>query len=567
MSYKYTITIFLTILTLTTLFATDVSGNVQGVWQARNNPYNVIGNLTVPVGQSLTIQAGVNVIFTGSYSLTVYGHIDVIGTVADSVRFSGEAWQYIWLEDTPQTNIFTHCVITGANIGIDSVYSSFELSHSRIGNSSNKAISMLGDNGLPTYITRSKIHNTVTAGINLTSVYNVYITDNEITRCSSSNQYQGAIHYSMQGALTPPATEYLPLIKNNHIHHNYKQGIITWDITGGNRMRVNIENNVIENNLTGVYFRSTTGLLHNNLICNNFIAGDANSGAGIMLAGIGTATIYDNIITGNFTGFYITENAIPSLANGNNIIHNNIDGSGSRWSIYLYGATNNVNASGNYFHSNDPDVIATTIFDNNDNPALGEVTFLPLVQGGLMTGNIDLQDTSEEVVYYQFTFSDTQQENDPLVLTTHRNNPEYQLIVPAGVYNVTVQVNDTDFTGEFLDVVIQENDITAGVDFILSDASSVASDTVPRPSLSVNSYPNPLSAGQSVKFDIKSDTRAEMTLELFNIKGQKVATVFAGVGDSREISYILDKKTPSGVYFYRLKAGDSAIVKKMVVIK
>jgi len=567
MSYKYTITLLLILLTLTSLYATDISGEVQGIWSPNYNPYSIIGDIEITAGQSLSIEAGVHVIFTSLYRLTVYGSIEAIGTVADSIHFTGDSWDSIRLEDTTETSIFTHCVITGADIGINALYSSFELSHSRIGNSTDKAISILGEGESPTYITHSKIHDTVTAGINLTNIYNVHIINNEITRCGSGPQYQGAIHYSIQSALTPPEGQYFPLIKSNHIHHNYKQGITTWDITNSDRIWLRIEKNVVENNLTGIYLRYSSGSLYDNLIRNNFIVGDTNSGAGIMLAGTGHMSITNNIITGNFTGLFLTENATPYHLAGNNIIYDNIDGSGANWSIYLYGVPNDINASGNYFHSSDPATIATTIYDRNDNSALGEVTFLPVVAGGLMTGHIDLQNVSFEPILYQFTFTDVSQVNQPLVITTHRNNPDYQIVVPAGVYNVNMSVNAyIGYTSETLAVTIQENTITAGVDFTVAGVGNTVNDTVPRPSLSVNHYPNPLSAGQSVRFDVNSDTRLEMTLELFNIKGQKIATVFTGNTDRQTLPYTFDKNMPSGVYFYRLKTKDNAITRKMVVL-
>jgi len=567
MCIKYIIINVIVIFILTPLFATDVSGEVQGQWLRANSPYNVIGDIEIPAGQVLTIDEGVEVIFTGLHRLTVYGNIEAIGTEADSIRFTGDSWDSIRLEDAPNYSRFEYCVITGADIAINAIYSSFEVYFSRLGHSTDKAISILGDGDTATIIAFSKIHDTVNAGISLTNVYKAYIITNEITRCVSGTMTQGAIHYSIQSAITPPIDEYLPHIVNNHIHHNYKQGITTWDITSADCMKLSIDNNLVEYNLTGIYLRSTSGQVKNNLIRNNYITGDTNSGAGIMVAGAGNVSVSDNIVTGNFTGFFFTENASPTLADGNNIIYNNVDGSGANWSIYLWGVANNINATGNYFHSSDPTAISISIFDRNDYPSLGEVTFLPVETGGLMTGNIGLPSFGIEQLYYQFTFEDTQQINQPFIITTERYNPDYVMVVPAGVYDVSVRYGDTSYTDEVSGIVITENAITTGVDFTLSDTGSISDDTMPRPSVSVNCYPNPILAGNSVKFNLKSDTRQEMTLELFNIKGQKIATVFRGIGDNRIISYTLDRNMPSGVYFYRLKTKDFALTKKMVIVK
>jgi len=566
MFHKVTLTLMLTILTLTSLGATDISGNVDGVLSPTNNPYNIIGDTTIPAGNTLTVLAGVQVIFTGNHRLTVNGCIEAIGTAQDSVRFSGNGWDSIQLEDTTETSIFTHSVITGANIGINSIYSSFSLTNSRIGNCTTNAISMLGDNELPTYITHSKIHDTASAGINLTSVYYVYITGSEITRCTSGTMTQGAIHYSMQSTLTPPADQFLPLIKNNHIHHNYKQGITTWDITNGDRIRLAFENNIVEYNMTGIYLMTSSGLIHNNTVRNNFITGDINSGAGIMISGAGNVDVQGNIVTGNFTGFFLVQNASPTLANGKNIIYNNIDGSGANWSFYLYGSNTNIDASGNYFHSSDPATIATTIFDHNDNPALGTVNFQPLVSGGMMIGNIELGQAPEPV-YYQFTFDDGLGLNESIQLTIHRNNPEYQIVVPAGSYSVHMQVNDSNYTGFAGEVNIMGNAITPNIDFILSNSSSNCDNTItPKPAIAVNLYPNPFT-GQTAKFEVKSETTADMSLDIFNIKGQKVATVFNGKASNQTINYNFGGKLPTGVYFYRLTSNGYATTKKMVIMR
>jgi len=80
------------ILTLTSQsFATDVSGDVWGVWTADNSPYNVVGSIRVPPDSSLVIEAGVDVQFCLECSLTVEGNatITASGTLNDSINFCG----------------------------------------------------------------------------------------------------------------------------------------------------------------------------------------------------------------------------------------------------------------------------------------------------------------------------------------------------------------------------------------------------------------------------------------------------------------------------------------------
>jgi hypothetical protein len=76
--------------------ATDVSGNVSGVWTAANSPYVATGHLTVPSGETLTIEPGVAVLFSGHYKLSVYGTLLAVGTEQDSITFARSAPGIEW---------------------------------------------------------------------------------------------------------------------------------------------------------------------------------------------------------------------------------------------------------------------------------------------------------------------------------------------------------------------------------------------------------------------------------------------------------------------------------------
>jgi hypothetical protein len=70
--------------------ATDVSGPVSGTWTAANNPYNVLGELNVPSGQTLNIQPGVHVIFQGHFKFNVSqdATLKALGTAQDTILFT-----------------------------------------------------------------------------------------------------------------------------------------------------------------------------------------------------------------------------------------------------------------------------------------------------------------------------------------------------------------------------------------------------------------------------------------------------------------------------------------------
>ena len=80
-------------------------------------------------------------------------------------------------------------------------------------------------------------------------------------------------------------------------------------------------------------------------------------------------------------------------------------------------------------------------------------------------------------------------------------------------------------------------------------------------------YPNPFNPSTEIKFRLDKDSKAK--LEIYNIKGQKVETLFDGFAKAnQEISRVWNANTiTSGVYFYKLTAGGRTITKKMILMK
>ena len=66
---------------------TEVSGEVAGVWTSQQSPYLVVGRLTVPEGDTLRIEPGVDVFFDVDADVTVRGVLHAVGEPGDSIRF------------------------------------------------------------------------------------------------------------------------------------------------------------------------------------------------------------------------------------------------------------------------------------------------------------------------------------------------------------------------------------------------------------------------------------------------------------------------------------------------
>ena len=63
-------------------------GDVSGVWTEAGSPYLINGDITIPPNQTLSIQPGVAVQFTGHYGLYVNGSLQARGSVSDSISFT-----------------------------------------------------------------------------------------------------------------------------------------------------------------------------------------------------------------------------------------------------------------------------------------------------------------------------------------------------------------------------------------------------------------------------------------------------------------------------------------------
>ncbi len=79
-------------------------------------------------------------------------------------------------------------------------------------------------------------------------------------------------------------------------------------------------------------------------------------------------------------------------------------------------------------------------------------------------------------------------------------------------------------------------------------------------------YPNPFNPSTTIKYDLSVDSR--VTLKVFNILGQEVVTL---VSEDQKAGYRSVEwnasNMASGVYFYRLQAGDFVASRKLLLLK
>lgn len=120
--------------------ATPVSGVIttDATWTKALSPYEVVGNLGVDTGATLTIEPGVKVIFKGPYKLQVAGRILADGTEDEPITFScgttTRCWQGIEFVDGQDGTLLNHVDIgyVSGQAALEASDGTWTLSNSRV---------------------------------------------------------------------------------------------------------------------------------------------------------------------------------------------------------------------------------------------------------------------------------------------------------------------------------------------------------------------------------------------------------------------------------------------------
>ncbi|MCD4817538.1 MAG: SMP-30/gluconolactonase/LRE family protein [Candidatus Cloacimonetes bacterium] len=158
---------------------------------------------------------------------------------------------------------------------------------------------------------------------------------------------------------------------------------------------------------------------------------------------------------------------------------------------------------------------------------------------------------SNRVYRINSTFS-----NSPEVFSTHNDDPadiyfdiENNLLVVPLFFTHQIEFVSGTIVGSFMDQIEESDELK-----------------------NVYNYPNPFNPSTTISFDV-AQTSSFVTLGIYNIKSQKVKTLVNDVLPVREYSIIWDgrdsdgNQVSSGIYFYKLKAGNFEKTKKMILLK
>jgi len=372
------------------------------------------------------------------------------------------------------------------------------------------------------------------------SVYGIYIDNtspdilyNEISNCNFAIQCQNSgspridnnnIIGNYNGIVSNSYAQInTPSIRYNHISNNELDGIISM-----NNSFINVAGNTINKNLgSGISVDYGEAELYSNVITNNLGMGieindgnlnisdcvvSDNDGFGIGFTGPGNLTITNCVISNNSYSGIRVYGSVWFEIGGNKIYGNGINGvhhsnmpDAKPDGIYFYTGSSNVN--GSIYHND--------IFQN-----------LPF--------NI-----------YNDGISDINAENnwwgnsnrDSIILKIYDSNDDFAL----GTVDYEPWVDEPfSFIGRE-DIVISE--------FVLSQ-----------------NYPNPFNPKTTISYQIPKSSYVKLTI--YDINGRLIETL---VAENKNAGYYTigwnADKVCSGIYFYRIDAGEYTCVKKCLVVK
>jgi hypothetical protein len=154
--------------------------------------------------------------------------------------------------------------------------------------------------------------------------------------------------------------------------------------------------------------------------------------------------------------------------------------------------------------------------------------------------------------------------------------PDSGICAPDSSVDIVVSFNATNLdTGDYdATIVIACNDPLIAeciipVHLHVSPATGIEgqiTEHIPKRYMLYQNYPNPFNPGTTIEFDLPKTS--EVSLKIFNILGEEVTTLVSDRLSTGSYSYDWDVgKLASGVYLYRLKAGDYVETRKMVLMR
>jgi hypothetical protein len=140
-----------------------------------------------------------------------------------------------------------------------------------------------------------------------------------------------------------------------------------------------------------------------------------------------------------------------------------------------------------------------------------------------------------------------------------------------GTITVNVEENQTGSSRSAVITVTASDGLSSPRQVILTQASTVSTGVVETENKPVafalqQNYPNPFNPSTTIAFELPKS--AAVRLVVYNQLGQEVATIISGFQDAGLHSVVWDASGyASGVYYYRMEAGEFVATKRLLLLK
>jgi hypothetical protein len=186
------------------------------------------------------------------------------------------------------------------------------------------------------------------------------------------------------------------------------------------------------------------------------------------------------------------------------------------------------------------------------NPATLDTTDIIFPRAKMMTAEVKSVGNEVSVILWNYT-------NTPIE------------VGDSAIFRLPIQLTNNNV--DSINVLVSTG--TNNVVSLLASKQEDVRSSIPRDWMLYQNYPNPFNPSTTIDFDVPEITGKipRVAVQIFNILGQKVRTIERGIHDAGRYSVTWNgasdngARVASGVYFYRLLAGDYATTKKMVMLK